>query len=107
MFFIFSNGINTGNHATTFGMPSEQAQSLFTLCHGELTSHIAALTILDISHSSTQESGNAALTSVQGPDAGGHEQAIQQQEDDRQLIPTSSSWLTDTANCHHGSCCPC
>ena len=79
MFFTFGNGINTGNHATALGMPRAQAQSLFTLCHGELTSHIAALTILGISHGSA--------TSVQGPDAGGHEQAMQKLEDDLHVDP--------------------
>jgi hypothetical protein len=82
MFFTFGNEITTGSHATALGMPSAQAQSLFsydTLCHGELSSYIGALTILGISHGSA--------TSVQGPDTGVHEQAMQQLEVDLHVDP--------------------
>ena len=90
MFFIFGNGITTGNHATAWGMPCAQAQSLSPkdmLCHGELTCYIDALTILDFSHGSTHDSVKAAFTSVQAPNAGGHEQATQQLEDDLHVDP--------------------
>jgi hypothetical protein len=60
---------------------------LGTLCHGELTSHIAALTVLGISHGSTQDSVKPAFTKVQGPDADSHEQAMQQLEDDLHVDP--------------------
>jgi serine protease Do len=110
MFSSYGDGINTGDYATAYGLLSAGAQSSSSydaFRQGELSSYIVTLSILGVTQGGTQDSADVAFTSVQDPNAGGHDQACSTWKMTYTLIPNGSSWLIDTASPQQGSPSPC
>lgn len=110
MFSTYADGINTGDYASAYGLLSSKAQSLTSydsFRQGALTSYIATLTVLGVTQGGSQDRAEVEFTSVQDPEAGGHQQACSNWKMTYTLIPDGSSWLIDTAAPHQGSPSPC